>query len=1551
MFDILFPQHKTLQYIMNQINPRLYCRSAVGLFSVVAILILSSHTAAFAQNGSKRADIVSSETNSVDGTFTSIKFPVGVKWTTDQAQEMFASYLGIDGKENKMAFERATTTKQGTVVHKYVQYYKGVKVALSSVKVMSKGGEVSFVTGNYYKPGKAQSATPAISEASALNAALKRVGAAKYMWEEKTNFPGTSAPPQGELVWVEDFSKGESDRRLHLAYAFNVYASKPLSRDMVYVDANTAEILFVNPLLHHTAASGPSLYSGTVNFESSLSGGTYTLYDSTRGGGIITHSLDNTEGATDLDVTSTSAIFTSDSASLDAHWGAEKVFDYWLNVQGRNSIDDAGMAIWSYTHYDTGYNNAFWDGYEMIYGDGTGVAAGGFNPLVALDVCAHEIGHGICQYTADLVYNKEPGAMNEGFSDIWGAVIENYADPHETDAVAKSTWRIGEEVRAGNPLRRMDNPNLKGQPDTYGGTNWTSVTSCTPSDANDQCGVHRNSGVLNYWFYLLCQGGSGTNDIGNAFSVTGIGITKGADIAYQTELMLASNATYANCRTASINAAITLYGACSAEVQSVIKAWYAVGVGANFTPVSAISGPSTVCTSSFVTLSSSPAGGVWTTSSAAVATVNTVGVVSGVGSGTADITYTISPSGCYATKTITVYAMPAAITGTAVVCSGNTTTLNNSVTGGTWLSSNTAVAIVGSSNGVVTGILAGTSNITYAIGTCIAIKTVTVLASPAAISPAAPSVCVGTTTTFTDATTGGTWTVDNPTLGTIDASGVFSAIAGGSVNITYTVPNSCFVTTNATVAPTPAAITGIAVVCTGNTTTLSNSVLGGTWSSSDVFIASVDLSNGIVTGGAAGTADITYAIGTCIATKTVTVLASPAAITPAAPTVCVGTATTFTDATIGGMWTVDNATIGSISTAGAFLALTSGSVNITYTVPNGCFATTNATVAPTPAAIAGAAVVCEASTTTLNNTVPGGTWSSSNTAIAGVGSSNGIVTGITAGIADITYTAGSCFVTTTVTVNAAPAPIVPFAVTVCEGSSTTLSDATAGGTWSSSGLTVGTIDAATGVFTGISAGTTAISYTLGGGCFTTSTATVNPLPAAITPAGVTICPGMSTTLTDATAGGVWSSSTLAVGTIDAATGVLTGITAGTATISYTLGSGCFETTTATVSLASLPIAGTILGPSALCEGSSASYSNATTGGVWSTGSGNASITGSGSATGISAGPEVISYTVTNSCGSASATMPISVNATPTTGTLSGTSSICLGSSATISSTAAGGVWSSGSATGATITPTGVVTGMAAGTTAVSYSVTNAAGCTSFATYTLTIAPGIGSMIVLPTPGATLCDTYGVHMYVSPLTPGLSYQWRTGGSDIPGATNAGYAASTPGIYSVMVDNGSCSQLLAGPTVLSAPAPVIGFNPPGQLFAGSFASYQWYLNGLPIPGATTSVLNITGGGSYTLKVTDVNGCSVTSEPYIMKTNGTPTLNLAGDILVYPNPATSVLYIDAPVKVNVVLLSIDGKILAEQKQAMFIDISKLPSGMYMVLIYDENDLPLKVQKFSKF
>jgi chitodextrinase len=202
-------------------------------------------------------------------------------------------------------------------------------------------------------------------------------------------------------------------------------------------------------------------------------------------------------------------------------------------------------------------------------------------------VAAHEIGHAVTEFTANLAYQRESGAMNEGFSDIYGAAVEHFAKGNGNDAAPDaSIWLIGDEIdrRTGSAaLRSMSNPTSLGQPDTYGGTNWVNVNCGTPTQNNDYCGVHTNSGVLNYWFYVLVAGASGTNDIGSNFNVAGIGMDKASNVAYRLEsVYLSANSTFADARTSSIQSAIDLYGAGSAEEIAVTNAWHAVGVGSAY---------------------------------------------------------------------------------------------------------------------------------------------------------------------------------------------------------------------------------------------------------------------------------------------------------------------------------------------------------------------------------------------------------------------------------------------------------------------------------------------------------------------------------------------------------------------------------------------------------------------------------------------------------------------------------------------------------------------------------------------------------------------------------------------------------------------------------------------------------------------------------------------------------------------------------------------------------------------------------------------------------
>ncbi len=536
-------------------------------------------------------NVLSIERNSRDNTAKAIRFSENSQWRNNNAQSLFRQYLPLNSETDKMVLASSTLTKRGVLTERYDQYYKGIKIERGNFAIISRNGMVGYMMGNYYKTDGSLSPQPAMTAGTAFNHALENIDAKKYMWQDASmerlikdryHNTDTSYLPAGQLAWIEDCSAGKPDGKLHLAWGFDIYAMEPVGRYLIYVDATTGKILYKNPLIKHTAATGASLYSGTVPLSTSYYGGNYKLYDSTRGNGIHTYNLHNTTnygGATEFtNATTTWGL----EAAIDAHWATQEVYDYWKNVQNRLSYDNNNSIMLSYVHYSNNYDNAFWDGSEMTYGDGSGLPWG-FTPLTSIDVTAHEIGHGVCQYTANLDYQLESGAMNEGFSDCWGATIENYADPHEIDAMPKSTWDIGEEIAA-TPLRSMSDPTLHGDPGTYMGTNWFPTIGCTPGGGNDQCGVHTNSGVLNHWYYTVCHGDTGVNDQANAYSVMGIGLTEGADILYQTELSLTNSSQYADCRTASINAATILYGACSQEVKTVTQAWYAVNVGPDYIP-------------------------------------------------------------------------------------------------------------------------------------------------------------------------------------------------------------------------------------------------------------------------------------------------------------------------------------------------------------------------------------------------------------------------------------------------------------------------------------------------------------------------------------------------------------------------------------------------------------------------------------------------------------------------------------------------------------------------------------------------------------------------------------------------------------------------------------------------------------------------------------------------------------------------------------------------------------------------------------------------------
>ena len=365
-----------------------------------------------------------------------------------------------------------------------------------------------------------------------------------------------------------------------------------------------------------------------------------------------------------------------------------------------------------------------------------------------------------------------------------------------------------------------------------------------------------------------------------------------------------------------------------------------------------------------------------------------------------------------------------------------------------------------------------------------------------------------------------------------------------------------------------AAISGTMSVCAGSATTLTDTTLGGTWYSLDPSVATVNPSTGVVSGVSAGTVMISYDLGLGGAdTAVVTVYAMPSAIAGITP-VCSGSTISLSSTPSGGTWSLSPTSVATINdTDGVVSGIVSGTAIASYTLTGGCSVTGIINVDPLPGGVTGMGIICIGSSTTLTDATGSGSWSSSDPSTAFIDATSGLVLGSTAGFATISYTLPTgCGVSFLMNVVSSPAPIAGLpAGDLCTGTSITFSDATAGGSWSSGDTTLAKADSATGVITSVGAGFNIITYSLGIGCSVSTIVTIDPAPTAIIGDSMAICTSSPVILLDTTTGGTWSGSS-AVATVDTATGLVTGLTAGTATISYTIGV-CSVTTTVTIDAA------------------------------------------------------------------------------------------------------------------------------------------------------------------------------------------------------------------------------------------------------------------------------------------------------------------------------------------------------------------------------------------------
>ncbi|MDZ4759030.1 MAG: GEVED domain-containing protein [Bacteroidota bacterium] len=514
-----------------------------------------------------------------------LKFKATAQPSFEEFMPWFKNTMGLDESfELKLLTQEADQI--GYTHYRYQQLYNGLLVENTMYLIHVKNGKVVSMNGLLYDNFNSSNSKN-ISESDALKSAIAHMNAKVFMWDDpmseqliKMQRKDLYATwyPKGEMVYVASDYVTDS-KRYRLAFKFDIYAIDPMSRQYVFVDAQVGEVLAHLDRIHtaDTPVTAKTAMSGTQQIITDYyAANSFRLRETKRGNGVETYNMQKgTSYGSAVDFTDADTLWNNvnsnkDEYATDAHFGSEMTYDYYKNVHGRNSINGSGFKLISYIHYSSNYSNAFWNGSYMTYGDGNGST---INPLVSLDIAGHEITHGLTTFTAGLNYSYESGALNESFSDCLGTAIEWYGDS------GKFEWDLATKI--GWTIRSMANPKSKNQPDTYYGQNWY-------TGAADNGGVHTNSGVQNYWFYLLSEGDTGTNDNGDYYNVDSIGIHKAGAIAFRTlTYYLYSSAQYDDARTYSLLAAEDLFGTCSNEMFAVAAAWHAVGIGSNLSTYTA----------------------------------------------------------------------------------------------------------------------------------------------------------------------------------------------------------------------------------------------------------------------------------------------------------------------------------------------------------------------------------------------------------------------------------------------------------------------------------------------------------------------------------------------------------------------------------------------------------------------------------------------------------------------------------------------------------------------------------------------------------------------------------------------------------------------------------------------------------------------------------------------------------------------------------------------------------------------------------------------------
>ena len=486
------------------------------------------------------------------------------------------------------AAQDAIVDTDGTEHVRFQRSYRGLPVVGGDFVMHSRNGQLRNVS-------------QSLKSAARPNL-VAQFGSDEAIVEAGARFGSTfvGAPTSRMVV----YARGTSPVLAHEVVFNGIKADQTPTEMHYFVDARSGRILDQWDTVHTarpgpggsscaspTAAvgSGNSLTEGTVVLNTIKCGTTYQMVDSTRGGGK-THNMSLKTSGLGAVFTGTTNIWgnflvsNAQTVAADAHYGVATTWDYYKNVHGRLGIANDGVGALTRVHYGRNYQNAFWsDGcFCMTFGDGDNGAT--ILPLVAVDIAGHEMSHGVTSRTSNLIYSGESGSLNEATSDIFGTMVEYYAN----NANDPADYVLGEELFPNNAnlsqaIRYMFKPTL----DNYSQDCYDPATTPTFE-------VHGGSGIANSFFYLLAEGavvpagfgaGSWANLSASSLvcngntSLAGIGRTAAGKIWYRAlTVYMTSSSDYAAARAATLSAATDLYGAGSTQYNAVAAAWSAVSV-------------------------------------------------------------------------------------------------------------------------------------------------------------------------------------------------------------------------------------------------------------------------------------------------------------------------------------------------------------------------------------------------------------------------------------------------------------------------------------------------------------------------------------------------------------------------------------------------------------------------------------------------------------------------------------------------------------------------------------------------------------------------------------------------------------------------------------------------------------------------------------------------------------------------------------------------------------------------------------------------------------